>query len=65
MGGGEKSLQDSAKPTSKVMPKNARWIQANVEEFDPQENAVYTSDNVKVLLLVYHEMIMLIVVCCR
>ena len=51
VGGGEKSLQDSAKPTSKVMPKNAKWIQAKVEGFDPKENVVYTSDNVKVLLL--------------
>lgn len=48
VGGGEKSLQDSAKPTSKLMPKNANWIQAKVEQFDPKENTVYASNNVKV-----------------
>lgn len=50
MGGGEKTLQDSSKPTSKLMPKDAKWIQAEVERFDPKENAVYTSDDVKVLV---------------
>ena len=52
VGGGEKTLQDSAKPMSKLMPKNAKWIQAKVEQFDPKENAVYTSDNMKVCLSV-------------
>lgn len=50
VGGGEKTVQDSTKPTSKLIPKNARWIQAKVEQFDPQGNAVYTSDNVKVFV---------------
>ena len=48
VGGGEKSLQDSAKPTSKLMPRNTRWIKAGVEQFDPKENMVYASGNVKV-----------------
>ena len=50
VGGGEKTLQDSAKPMSKLMPKNVRWMQASLEQFDPKENAVYTSDNIKVTL---------------
>ena len=48
MGGGEKTLQDSSKLMSKLMPQNAKWIQAKVEQFNPKENAVYTSDDVKV-----------------
>lgn len=63
VGGGEKTLQDSAKPTSKLMPKNANWIQAKVEQFDPKENTVYASNNVKVLVPVYHVIVKLICYC--
>ncbi|XP_065884584.1 sulfide:quinone oxidoreductase, mitochondrial-like [Dysidea avara] len=48
VGGGEKTLQDSAKEMSKLMPKNATWIKEKVEQFDPAQNLVYTSDNRKV-----------------
>ena len=49
VGGGEKTLQDSAKEMSKLMPKNATWIKEKVEQFDPAQNLVYTSDNKKVI----------------
>ena len=52
VGGGEKTLQDSTKLMSKLMPKNAKWIQAKVERFDPKENAVYTSDNTKAWIII-------------
>jgi len=48
VGAGEKTLQDSAKGMSKLMPKNATWIKAEVEQFDPSQNLVHTSDNRKV-----------------
>ena len=52
VGGGEKTVQDSARPMSSVMPKDATWIKAKVEQFDPAQNIVYTSDNRKVRLLI-------------
>ena len=57
VGAGEKTLQDSMKQTGKLMPKNAKWIQAKVKQFDPKDNTVYTSNDVKVLFNIYHSIV--------
>ncbi|KAK2712155.1 sulfide:quinone oxidoreductase, mitochondrial-like isoform X1 [Artemia franciscana] len=43
VGGGMKSVKDSAKPMSEVLPKKAVWIKDSVASFKPKENTVSLS----------------------
>ncbi|XP_047501361.1 sulfide:quinone oxidoreductase, mitochondrial-like [Penaeus chinensis] len=44
VGGGMKTLENSGKPMSKVLPKKADWIKQRVVAFDPANNKVMTDD---------------------
>ncbi|XP_071518937.1 sulfide:quinone oxidoreductase, mitochondrial isoform X2 [Panulirus ornatus] len=44
VGGGMKKFENSGKPMSKVLPKNAEWIKQRVVSFDPNNNKVMTED---------------------
>ena len=44
VGGGVKTVEQSRKPMAEVMPKAATWLKTAVEEFDPGQNRVLTSD---------------------
>ncbi|XP_066951980.1 sulfide:quinone oxidoreductase, mitochondrial-like isoform X2 [Macrobrachium rosenbergii] len=44
VGGGMKTLEDSGKPMSEVLPKKADWIKQKVVGFDPHNNRVMTDD---------------------
>ncbi|XP_064107561.1 sulfide:quinone oxidoreductase, mitochondrial-like [Macrobrachium nipponense] len=44
VGGGMKTLEDSGKPMSEVLPKKADWIKEKVVSFDPHNNKVITND---------------------
>ena len=48
VGGGMKSLKDSSKPMSQVLPKNAVWIKDSVASFEPRENVVSLRNGEKV-----------------
>ena len=48
VGAGAKTLEESRKPMSEVMPKKASWLKTSVVEFDPKYNTVYTSDGRRV-----------------
>lgn len=43
VGGGMKSLSQTYKPMSQVLPKNIEWIQEKASNFDPNNNTVTTS----------------------
>lgn len=43
IGGGMKRLDQSHRPMSDVVPKNAKWIKEKATEFDPKSNTVTTS----------------------
>ncbi|XP_067003307.2 sulfide:quinone oxidoreductase, mitochondrial isoform X2 [Anabrus simplex] len=49
IGGGIKKLQDSRKPMSSVLPKNALWLKDEVMAFEPASNSVQTKkgDHIK------------------
>ncbi|XP_068204174.1 sulfide:quinone oxidoreductase, mitochondrial-like [Palaemon carinicauda] len=42
VGGGMKTLEDSGKPMSEVLPRKADWIKRKVVSFDPHNNKVIT-----------------------
>jgi NADH dehydrogenase FAD-containing subunit len=42
VGGGQKSLAQSARPMGSVLPKKAEWIKDSVAEFDPDRNVIVT-----------------------
>ncbi|KAA0189173.1 hypothetical protein HAZT_HAZT008612, partial [Hyalella azteca] len=44
IGGGMKTLKNSCKPMSKVLPKKADWIKQRCISFDPDNNKVVTED---------------------
>lgn len=44
VGGGVKTVEQSRKSMSDVMPKSATWLKTAVEEFDPGQNRVLTAD---------------------
>ncbi|KAK7074777.1 hypothetical protein SK128_016877 [Halocaridina rubra] len=44
VGGGMKTLENSGKPMSQVLPKKADWIKQKVVGFDPKNNKVTTDD---------------------
>uniref|UniRef100_A0A2P2HYF4 Sulfide:quinone oxidoreductase, mitochondrial n=1 Tax=Hirondellea gigas TaxID=1518452 RepID=A0A2P2HYF4_9CRUS len=48
IGGGMKTLQNSCKPMSKVLPKKADWLKQSCVEFDPDNNTVTTEDGSKI-----------------
>ncbi|XP_013112167.2 sulfide:quinone oxidoreductase, mitochondrial [Stomoxys calcitrans] len=43
VGGGMKSVAQSCKPMSQVLPKNIEWLQEKAQTFDPQNNTVTTA----------------------
>ena len=43
VGGGMNSLEQSAKPMEKVLPKRARWIKDRAVRFHPEENRLITA----------------------
>lgn len=44
VGGGVVTAEQSTKPTAAVMPKDATWIKARVEHFDPDNQTVSTDE---------------------
>lgn len=44
VGGGMKTLEDSGKPMSEVLPRKADWIKQKVVGFDPHNNKVITNE---------------------
>nr|CAH0111032.1 unnamed protein product [Daphnia galeata] len=43
VGGGMKKLEQSGRPMSQVLPKNARWIKERATTFFPEENRLVTA----------------------
>ncbi|KAK4007956.1 hypothetical protein OUZ56_013116 [Daphnia magna] len=43
VGGGMKKLEQSGRPMSEVLPKNARWIKERASKFFPKENRLVTA----------------------
>ena len=48
VGGGMKSLEDSGRPMSKVLPAKAKWIQDRVAQFVPQEKRLITEQGLDI-----------------
>ena len=48
VGAGIKSLDQSRKPMSSVMPKSATWIKKSVASFEPDSNQVVLKDGQKI-----------------
>lgn len=48
IGGGIKTLKDSWRPMSKVLPTLAKWVQDSAAKFDPANNTVYTAKGDKI-----------------
>ena len=48
VGGGAKTLEQSRKPMSDVMPQGAVWLRTAVSEFNPERNQVLTTDGGKI-----------------
>ncbi len=48
VGGGAKSIEDTARPMASLMPPDTKWMQSNVTEFHPDENYIVTADGQKV-----------------
>lgn len=44
VGGGVKTLEDSRRAMSSVMPRNATWLKTAVSGFEPERNQLTTSD---------------------
>jgi NADPH-dependent 2,4-dienoyl-CoA reductase/sulfur reductase-like enzyme len=43
VGGGMKKLEQSGRPMSQVLPRNARWIKERATTFFPEENRLVTA----------------------
>lgn len=48
VGAGAKTLEQSRRPTAKVMPPQADWLKTAVTEFHPEKNTVVTADGQRV-----------------
>ena len=48
VGGGIKTLEQSRRAMSDVMPRNATWYKTSVESFEPNQNTIHTSDGSKI-----------------
>lgn len=48
IGGGMKTLEQSQRPMSSVLPKKARWLKDSAKIFKPNENSVLTSSGDKI-----------------
>lgn len=48
MGGGAKTLEQSRRSMSEVMPKGAVWLKTAISEFDPERNQVFTLNGGKI-----------------
>ncbi|XP_062562129.1 sulfide:quinone oxidoreductase, mitochondrial [Armigeres subalbatus] len=48
IGGGIKTLKDSYRPMSKVLPTLAKWVQDSAAKFEPENNTVYTAKGDKI-----------------
>lgn len=48
VGGGVKTLEDSRRSMSDVMPPQADWLKTSVAGFRPEENVVVTTDGLKI-----------------
>ncbi|KAL1922495.1 uncharacterized protein VTP21DRAFT_10034 [Calcarisporiella thermophila] len=48
VGGGLKTLEDSRKPMSEVIPQNVNWIRDRVIQAEPEHNSVTLSDGNKI-----------------
>ncbi|KXJ81652.1 hypothetical protein RP20_CCG018303 [Aedes albopictus] len=44
IGGGIKTLKDSYRPMSKVLPTLAKWVKDSAVKFEPENNTVYTAN---------------------
>lgn len=43
VGGGMKTVEESGRPMSEVLPKKARWIKDKASKFFPEENRIVTA----------------------
>ncbi|XP_065093356.1 sulfide:quinone oxidoreductase, mitochondrial isoform X1 [Ochlerotatus camptorhynchus] len=48
IGGGIKTLKDSYRPMSKVLPTLAKWVKDSAVKFEPDNNTVYTANGDKI-----------------
>lgn len=48
IGGGIKTLKDSYRPMSKVLPTLAKWVKDSAVKFEPENNTVYTANGDKI-----------------
>ncbi|XP_035226021.1 sulfide:quinone oxidoreductase, mitochondrial-like [Stegodyphus dumicola] len=48
IGGQKKSLPDSCRPTSSVMPRGVNWVKDKIVEIDPLSNSVCTANGRKI-----------------
>ncbi|XP_001654715.2 sulfide:quinone oxidoreductase, mitochondrial [Aedes aegypti] len=48
IGGGIKTLKDSYRPMSKVLPTLAKWVKDSAAKFEPENNTVYTANGDKI-----------------
>ncbi len=48
IGAGAKTLEQSRRPMSSLIPPQAKWLQTGVTKFNPEENTVETSDGKKI-----------------
>lgn len=48
VGGGMKTLDQSARSMASVLPKKAKWIQDSVAAFEPQENRIVTANGTEI-----------------
>lgn len=48
IGAGAKTLEQSCRPMSSLIPPQAKWLQTAVSKFNPEENTVETSDGKKI-----------------
>lgn len=48
IGGGIKTLNDSFRPMSKVLPALATWLKDSAAKFEPENNTVYTANGDKI-----------------
>ena len=48
IGAGAKTLEQSCRPMSSLIPPQANWLQTAITKFNPLENLVETSDGKKI-----------------
>ena len=48
VGGGEKKVEDSIRPTESVIPPNSTWIKDGAAEFSPDNNSLLTKNGSEV-----------------